>query len=229
MASNTQRFTNHEAASRYIDGMTDAEAQAFVRYGVTTVLLGRRIPESASPVVPLDLEYLCLVFEWMYANKAAIELILQGRKLPSSGAAAPATGTTAVAIGTVNLTIGIVLLAIGGVSLATGSGAHAGGNTPRVTGSALHATRFAIPLSRFSHRRQAVGHDVAGRRDSGRWNDAPCRRNGRAGHQIGRPCRRKPRHSSLMRLPCSVERWYCSKERAKCSPARPHCSQVRSI
>jgi hypothetical protein len=79
MAPNTERFMNREAASLYIDGIKDPEARAFVKYGVTTVLLGRRIPEAASPVTPLDLRYLCLVLESMYANKAAIELILQGR------------------------------------------------------------------------------------------------------------------------------------------------------
>jgi hypothetical protein len=79
MASNTERFINREAASLYIDGMKDPEAQAFVKYGVTTVLVGRRIAKDEAPATPLDLRYLCLVLESMYANKPAIELILQGR------------------------------------------------------------------------------------------------------------------------------------------------------
>lgn len=79
MDAYSERFTKRDAAHRHIQSMTNPEAKAFVQYGITTVLLGRRIPESACPVMPLDLEYLCLVFEAMYTNKGALELILQGR------------------------------------------------------------------------------------------------------------------------------------------------------
>lgn len=79
MTTNIERFMNREAAWHHIEKIKDPDAKAFVNYGVTTVLLNRRIPEGAAPLAPLDLMYLCLVFESMYANKGAIELILQGR------------------------------------------------------------------------------------------------------------------------------------------------------
>jgi hypothetical protein len=79
MTKNDMPFMNREAAFHYVEEMKDPEAQAFVRYGITTILIKRRIPETAAPEAPLDLMYLCLVFEAMYANKGAIELILQGR------------------------------------------------------------------------------------------------------------------------------------------------------
>jgi hypothetical protein len=72
-------FINREAAFHFVEEMKDPEAQAFVRYGITTILIKRRIPETALPAAPLDLMYLCLVFEAMYANKGAINMILQGR------------------------------------------------------------------------------------------------------------------------------------------------------
>jgi len=68
-----------EEAFHYTDAIQNPEAKAFVEYGVATVITGRRICASESPMMPLDLKYMCHVFESMYANKGALELILHGK------------------------------------------------------------------------------------------------------------------------------------------------------
>jgi len=73
------RYFNREEAYQSTEAIQDPEARTFVAYGVTTVILGRRIPASEPPGMPLDLKYLCHVFGAMYANKGALELILQGK------------------------------------------------------------------------------------------------------------------------------------------------------
>jgi hypothetical protein len=72
-------FTNYDLAAQYVTGMADAQARVFVSFGFATAVTGRRMPPDAEPESPCDLLHLCKVLEAMYANKALIGEILQGR------------------------------------------------------------------------------------------------------------------------------------------------------